>query len=66
MPFERVQKQAEIARHLPPPLYVLFVQTSAYGQACGNADASLPLLFQTTHFLFFFFRLVDFYSCGIS
>lgn len=41
MPFERMQKRAEVARHLPPPLYVLLVQASAYGQACGNADASL-------------------------
>uniref|UniRef100_A0AAR2LC13 THO complex subunit 5 homolog n=1 Tax=Pygocentrus nattereri TaxID=42514 RepID=A0AAR2LC13_PYGNA len=36
MPFEHVQKQAEVARHLPPPLYVLFVQANAYGQAFGN------------------------------
>ncbi|XP_076863253.1 THO complex subunit 5 homolog isoform X1 [Brachyhypopomus gauderio] len=36
MPFERVQKQAEVARHLPPPLYVLLVQASAYGQACDK------------------------------
>ncbi|XP_062858868.1 THO complex subunit 5 homolog [Trichomycterus rosablanca] len=36
MPFERVQKQAEVARHLPPPLYVLFVQANAYGQACDK------------------------------
>ncbi|XP_020776591.1 THO complex subunit 5 homolog isoform X1 [Boleophthalmus pectinirostris] len=36
MPFEQTQKQTEIARHLPPPLYVLFVQANAYGQACDN------------------------------
>lgn len=36
MPFEQAQKQTEIARHLPPPLYVLFVQANAYGQACGQ------------------------------
>uniref|UniRef100_A0A3B5MGE4 THO complex 5 n=1 Tax=Xiphophorus couchianus TaxID=32473 RepID=A0A3B5MGE4_9TELE len=36
MPFEKTQKQAEIARHLPPPLYVLFVQANAYGQACDK------------------------------
>uniref|UniRef100_A0A1A8SHA5 THO complex 5 n=1 Tax=Nothobranchius rachovii TaxID=451742 RepID=A0A1A8SHA5_9TELE len=36
MPFEQTQKQAEIARHLPPPLYVLFVQSNAYGQACDR------------------------------
>lgn len=39
MPFEQTQKQTEIARHLPPPLYVLFVQANAYGQACGKQSA---------------------------
>lgn len=46
MPFERVQKQAEVARHLPPPLYVLLVQASAYGQACGKTR---PLALLTAH-----------------
>ncbi|XP_054853008.1 THO complex subunit 5 homolog isoform X1 [Eublepharis macularius] len=36
MPFDQVHKQYETARHLPPPLYVLFVQASAYGQACDK------------------------------
>lgn len=36
MPYEQTQKQTEVARHLPPPLYVLFVQANAYGQACGR------------------------------
>lgn len=36
MPFDQAHKQYETARHLPPPLYVLFVQASAYGQACGE------------------------------
>uniref|UniRef100_A0A671VWZ6 THO complex 5 n=1 Tax=Sparus aurata TaxID=8175 RepID=A0A671VWZ6_SPAAU len=36
MPFEQIQKQTEVARHLPPPLYVLFVQANAYGQACDK------------------------------
>lgn len=36
MPFEQTQKQTEVARHLPPPLYVLFVQANAYGQACDK------------------------------
>lgn len=36
MPFEQTQKRTEIARHLPPPLYVLFVQANAYGQACDK------------------------------
>ncbi|MCI4381933.1 hypothetical protein PGIGA_G00257640 [Pangasianodon gigas] len=40
MPFERVQKQAEVARHLPPPLYVLLVQANAYGQACDDESDS--------------------------
>ncbi|XP_061841797.1 THO complex subunit 5 homolog [Nerophis lumbriciformis] len=36
MPVEQTQKQTEIAQHLPPPLYVLFVQANAYGQACDK------------------------------
>ncbi|KAM6931262.1 THO complex subunit 5 homolog [Xenentodon cancila] len=36
MPFEQTQKQTEIGPHLPPPLYVLFVQANAYGQACDK------------------------------
>uniref|UniRef100_A0A8C9QZG6 THO complex 5 n=1 Tax=Scleropages formosus TaxID=113540 RepID=A0A8C9QZG6_SCLFO len=36
MPFEQVQKQNEVARHLPPPLYVLLVQANAYSQACDK------------------------------
>ncbi|KAG7280909.1 hypothetical protein CRUP_009195 [Coryphaenoides rupestris] len=42
MPFEQTQKQTEVARHLPPALYVLFVQAKAYGQACDkNLSASI-------------------------
>ncbi|KAJ8005694.1 hypothetical protein DPEC_G00120580 [Dallia pectoralis] len=37
MPFEQTQKQIEIARHLPPSLYVLLVQANAYGQACDKS-----------------------------
>uniref|UniRef100_A0A671P601 THO complex subunit 5 homolog n=1 Tax=Sinocyclocheilus anshuiensis TaxID=1608454 RepID=A0A671P601_9TELE len=36
IPFEHMQKQAEVSRHLPPPLYVLLVQAGAYGQACDK------------------------------
>ncbi|XP_075754025.1 THO complex subunit 5 isoform X1 [Pelodiscus sinensis] len=36
MPFDQAHKQSETARHLPPPLYVLFVQANAYGQACDQ------------------------------
>lgn len=36
MPFDCMHKQYEIARHLPAPLYVLFVQASAYSQACDK------------------------------
>ncbi|XP_061674429.1 THO complex subunit 5 homolog [Syngnathoides biaculeatus] len=36
MPVEQTQKHSEIAQHLPPPLYVLFVQANAYGQACDK------------------------------
>lgn len=43
MPFEHMQKQAEVARHLPPPLYVLLVQVGAYGQACGKTHIFILL-----------------------
>ncbi|XP_072271394.1 THO complex subunit 5 isoform X2 [Pyxicephalus adspersus] len=52
MPFDCMHKQYEIARHLPAPLYVLFVQASAYSQACdkkllvsieGNVDEAKAL-----------------------
>ncbi|XP_069817550.1 THO complex subunit 5 isoform X2 [Dendropsophus ebraccatus] len=36
MPFDCMHKQYEIARHLPAPLYVLFVQATAYSQACDK------------------------------
>ncbi|XP_077153003.1 THO complex subunit 5 isoform X4 [Ranitomeya variabilis] len=36
MPFDCLHKQYEIARHLSAPLYVLFVQASAYSQACDK------------------------------
>ncbi|XP_075686010.1 THO complex subunit 5 isoform X2 [Rhinoderma darwinii] len=36
MPFDCMHKQYETARHLPAPLYVLFVQASAYSQACDK------------------------------
>uniref|UniRef100_A0A2K6UF74 THO complex 5 n=1 Tax=Saimiri boliviensis boliviensis TaxID=39432 RepID=A0A2K6UF74_SAIBB len=36
MPFSQAHKQYETARHLPPPLCVLFVQATAYGQACDK------------------------------
>lgn len=36
MTFDCMHKQYEIARHLPAPLYVLFVQASAYSQACDK------------------------------
>ncbi|KAG9354561.1 hypothetical protein JZ751_001274 [Albula glossodonta] len=39
MPFEQTQKQNEVARHLPPPLYVLLVQANAYSQACDKSLA---------------------------
>lgn len=43
MPFEQTQKQTEIAHHLPPPLYVLFVQANAYGEACGECSGLVKL-----------------------
>ncbi|XP_056384678.1 THO complex subunit 5 homolog isoform X3 [Hyla sarda] len=36
MPFDCMHKQYETARHLPAPLYVLFVQAGAYSQACDK------------------------------
>ncbi|XP_059978101.1 THO complex subunit 5 homolog isoform X3 [Lagenorhynchus albirostris] len=42
MPFDQAHKQYETARHLPPPLYVLFVQATAYGQACAHMKSSQP------------------------
>uniref|UniRef100_A0A8C5M0X0 THO complex subunit 5 n=1 Tax=Leptobrachium leishanense TaxID=445787 RepID=A0A8C5M0X0_9ANUR len=36
MPFDCMHKQYENARHLPAPLYVLFVQANAYSQACDK------------------------------
>ncbi|XP_066459899.1 THO complex subunit 5 homolog isoform X1 [Eleutherodactylus coqui] len=36
MPFDCMHKEYETARHLPAPLYVLFVQASAYSQACAH------------------------------
>ncbi|XP_060699938.1 THO complex subunit 5 homolog isoform X1 [Hemiscyllium ocellatum] len=43
MPFDQTHKQYEIARHLPPPLYVLYVQANSYGQACAQMNkASQP------------------------
>nr|XP_033812868.1 THO complex subunit 5 homolog isoform X1 [Geotrypetes seraphini] len=40
MPFDQAHKQYEIAQHLPPPLYVLFVQASSYSQACAQMKHS--------------------------
>ncbi|XP_061178240.1 THO complex subunit 5 homolog isoform X1 [Saccostrea echinata] len=36
MPFDQIREEQETARHLPPPLYVLYMQTSAYRQACDK------------------------------
>lgn len=47
MPFDQAHKQYETARHLPPPLYVLFVQASAYGQACGEHQGGSVVLSRT-------------------
>lgn len=44
MPFDQAHKQYDIARHLPPPLYVLYVQANSYGQACGKSDVLLTIL----------------------
>ncbi|ELW70177.1 THO complex subunit 5 like protein [Tupaia chinensis] len=36
LPFDQAHQQSETARHLPSPLYVLFVQATAYGEACDK------------------------------
>uniref|UniRef100_A0A4W3HN92 THO complex 5 n=1 Tax=Callorhinchus milii TaxID=7868 RepID=A0A4W3HN92_CALMI len=38
MPYDQAHKQYEVARHLPPPLYVLYVQANAYRQACAQMN----------------------------
>lgn len=39
MPFDQAHKQYETARHLPPPLYILLLQATIYGQACDKTLA---------------------------
>ncbi|XP_070205854.1 THO complex subunit 5 homolog A-like isoform X2 [Littorina saxatilis] len=36
MPYDDVREQQQTARHLPLPLYVLYMQASAYQQACDK------------------------------
>ena len=36
MPFDLIREQHETAGHLPHPLYVLYMQTAAYKQACDK------------------------------
>ncbi|XP_071180226.1 THO complex subunit 5 homolog isoform X2 [Mytilus edulis] len=36
MPFDQIREQHQIAGHLPHPLYVLYMQTDAYRQACDK------------------------------
>jgi len=53
MPLDEQRAQYETAKYLPLPLYVLFVQASAYHEACdkyldiqiqGDIDAAKALL----------------------
>lgn len=39
MPFDQIREEQETARHLPAALYVLYMQTSAYRQACGQLSS---------------------------
>lgn len=64
MPFDQAHKQYETARHLPPPLYVLFVQASAYGQACGEHRGHLGLDFRGNSALGSFGVLRDVLPCS--
>jgi len=36
MPFDQKRDQYRTALYLPSPLYVLYVQASAYSDACGE------------------------------
>lgn len=37
MPFEEIRTQHQMARLLPRPLYILYVQSSAYSEACDKS-----------------------------
>ncbi|GFO09855.1 tho complex subunit 5-like protein [Plakobranchus ocellatus] len=52
MPYDRIREEHEKAQHLPVPLYVLYMQASAYREACdkclhvsihGDVDAAKSL-----------------------
>ncbi|CAL1529922.1 unnamed protein product [Lymnaea stagnalis] len=52
MPYDAIKEEQQTAQHLPVPLYVLYMQTSAYKDACdkclkvsitGDVDASKSL-----------------------
>ncbi|KAK3762766.1 hypothetical protein RRG08_014474 [Elysia crispata] len=43
MPYDRIREEHEKAQHLPVPLYVLYMQVSAYHEAC---DKSLKVSIQ--------------------
>ena len=38
MPLDEERDQLAMARHLPPPLFVLFSEMRAYGHACGKIN----------------------------
>ena len=38
MPFDAVREEHQTAQYLPHPLYVLYMQTSAYREACGKLE----------------------------
>ena len=46
MPYDEVREQQQTARHLPLPLYVLYMQASAYQQACGKCPICWLFLFK--------------------
>ncbi|KAJ8313100.1 hypothetical protein KUTeg_010473 [Tegillarca granosa] len=41
MPFDQIREQHQTACHLPEPLYVLYMQTSAYKDACDGSSLQL-------------------------
>lgn len=38
MPYDAIKEEHQKAQHLPVPLYILYMQTSAYKDACGECD----------------------------
>ena len=44
MPFDEVREQHRSATYLPRPLYVLYMQATAYRDACGKISINIKTL----------------------